>query len=71
MKNAREMADRGAAIIIENDELTGRTMFETVVPLMRDESRRREIGEKAREMYNPECLDIIFNEIMDFISKGK
>jgi UDP-N-acetylglucosamine--N-acetylmuramyl-(pentapeptide) pyrophosphoryl-undecaprenol N-acetylglucosamine transferase len=69
LKNARNMEGHMASAVIEDRELNGETLFQQVIPLMKDENLRKQMGEKAKEMYNPRCLDIIYADIFKFIEK--
>ena len=71
LKNARSLADQGAAIIIEDHKLSGRSLFNVIIPLMKDPERRNEMGKKAKQMFNPDCTDIIYTEITKLIEKNK
>lgn len=72
LKNAHMMRDRGASLVIEDYQLTGKSLFDAVIPLMKDEAKRRYMGAKAIEMHKPECLDQIYAEIMNVLEeKGK
>jgi len=62
-KNAKAMSDAGAAVLIEDKELNGRTLFNVVTPLLKDPVRRNDMAAKAKGMFRPDCLDVICSEI--------
>lgn len=71
LKNAHTMTDQGASVIIEDDKLTGQTFYDAVVPLLKNEAKRQYMGAKAKEMYNPDCLNMIYDEIMKVLEERK
>lgn len=48
--NARVLVERGAALCVQDHELTGEKLFTEIEALMRDERRLEETGRRAREM---------------------
>jgi UDP-N-acetylglucosamine--N-acetylmuramyl-(pentapeptide) pyrophosphoryl-undecaprenol N-acetylglucosamine transferase len=54
-QNAAYLADRGAAIILENDNLSGSTLLSTVSGLMRDEPRLNALRGSAARLARPDA----------------
>lgn len=48
--NARVLAERGAAMVLQDIELTGEKLYQEITGLMRDEERLEETGRRAREL---------------------
>lgn len=46
-RNARALADRGAAVLIEEKDLTAQKLYDTVRELLQDESRLAEMRQAA------------------------
>jgi UDP-N-acetylglucosamine--N-acetylmuramyl-(pentapeptide) pyrophosphoryl-undecaprenol N-acetylglucosamine transferase len=53
LKNARAMERAGAAVVIEDRELTGRRLFEEIRRLVQDPVRLAEMGVAARARARP------------------
>jgi len=61
--NAMVLADHGAAVVIEEKDLTGEVLCRTVDELTRDPARLRELGGNARKLAVPDANDRICAEI--------
>ncbi len=48
--NARELERRGAAIVLQQETSSGEDIFGKLTALLQDEERRRELGERVREL---------------------
>ncbi len=53
--NARELADRDAAVMIEEGDLTAEVLAETVNALMKDDMRRETLGRNAALLGRPDA----------------
>ncbi len=62
--NAMALARRGAAIVLEEKELSGQKLCEIVGELLCTPGRLREIGSRAKEMAVSDASGRIYNEIM-------
>jgi UDP-N-acetylglucosamine--N-acetylmuramyl-(pentapeptide) pyrophosphoryl-undecaprenol N-acetylglucosamine transferase len=54
--NARAFANRGAALVISDRDLTPEVLWERVSALLADPARRADMGERAREVFPPDAL---------------
>ncbi|MBR3894922.1 MAG: UDP-N-acetylglucosamine--N-acetylmuramyl-(pentapeptide) pyrophosphoryl-undecaprenol N-acetylglucosamine transferase [Clostridia bacterium] len=68
-RNAKELADAGAALLVEESALRENALTETVEALLGDESRQREMEQKVRAFANPDANRIIWNDILNLIKK--
>ena len=62
--NAKAVADRGGAILIEEKDADPEMIRARVRELMNDPSKLKEMGERAREQAPVMTTDIIYNEIL-------
>lgn len=62
-KNAKVLADAGAAVIIEEKEFDGSIVTNTVADLINDDARRAEMAENMATFYDKETGKKIFSEI--------
>ena len=67
--NAMVLVEHGAAAVIEEKELSGRLLCETVEALSRDPSKLRELGENARKLAVLDANDRICSEIYAMAAK--
>ena len=66
--NALELSDHGAAVLLEEKELTAAVLADTIRDLMKDEGRRQRMRQAALEMAKPDaCRDTAawLEEIID------
>ena len=56
-KNARSLANAGAAEMITEESLSGTTLFGTIDQLMTDEKQRQLMAEAAMKMGVPDAAD--------------
>jgi UDP-N-acetylglucosamine--N-acetylmuramyl-(pentapeptide) pyrophosphoryl-undecaprenol N-acetylglucosamine transferase len=57
--NARALAEAGAAVLIEEEELTGRTLWAALTRLVEDDRARTGMAERARARGRPEAARTI------------
>jgi len=62
--NARVLVDAGAAILVPDRELPGRSLLAEAVGLLRDSGRRERMGNAARAMGKPDAADRIAAEVI-------
>lgn len=63
-ENAYAYAERGAAVVIEVDNLTPSLLLNEIQKLMQDPERRRKMGEAARAFSRPDAAEAIAKEII-------
>lgn len=63
--NARTLADKNAAIIIEDKDLTGETLIETVSRLYNDRKTLLDMENNAKNMKKSNASDAIMKEIIE------
>ena len=56
LKNAQAMVDAGAAIKLDNEQITGPEMIEALQSLLVDRTRLRQMGIKAQALHRPDSL---------------
>lgn len=66
-KNAKALSDRGAAILIEESELTPEKLFNLVKDLLTDTERRRAMSEAAHAMAVYDAHERIYGIIADIV----
>lgn len=62
--NGKVLEDIGAAILIEEKDLTAETIVAAFDKLYSDKSLAQSMAKKAREAHNPDCIDIIYSNLM-------
>ena len=65
--NGKVLEDIGAAILIEEKNLTEKTIVEAFEKLYQNPQLVKQMGEKAKLAHNPDCIDIIYNNIMELL----
>jgi UDP-N-acetylglucosamine--N-acetylmuramyl-(pentapeptide) pyrophosphoryl-undecaprenol N-acetylglucosamine transferase len=63
--NARWMADGGAAVVIEDAELTAGRLSGAIAELLANEDRLREMGIAARRLARPDAAERIAREVLE------
>ena len=61
--NGKALVDKNAAVMIEEKDLSGEVLNETVNSLINDDERLNEISANALKLGNPEVLNDIINEV--------
>jgi len=69
-KNAKVLADKNAAVVIEEKELTRERLYREIDRLIKNDADREEMGEKAGDFSNPNANKMIYDEIVRLISIG-
>jgi len=69
-KNARLLAERGAAVYHEEKDLTAEVLLGEIRGLLEDETRRADMGRKAKAIGRPEAAKEIAEEIFRIAKKG-
>lgn len=68
-KNAKVFSDAGAALLIEDKNLTADTLAEAVKKLLSDADCREETERKVRAFATPDANDRIYSEIIKLVQK--
>ena len=63
--NGKVLSDMDAAIFIEEKNLDADSITEAFEKLYQNPNLIKEMGEKAKQAYNPRCVDIIYDNLMD------
>ncbi len=61
--NAKVLSDMGAAILIEEKDLTETAITSAFDSLYENKATTAEMGKKAKAAYRADCLDIIYNNL--------
>ena len=61
--NAKTYSDAGAAVLIEEKDLTGEYLFEELEKLMSDPYKIQSMEIAARSLAKPDSLSLIYDEI--------
>ena len=67
-KNGKVFSDKGAAILLEESELTERSLTDAVKYLKREVAQRKRMASKLSTLHNPNCLNLICQEIEEVTS---
>ncbi|AEJ60842.1 UDP-N-acetylglucosamine--N-acetylmuramyl- (pentapeptide) pyrophosphoryl-undecaprenol N-acetylglucosamine transferase [Spirochaeta thermophila DSM 6578] len=70
VRNARRLAERGAAVVLEGGEAVPARLVQVVEGLMRDEGRRRALEERIRELARPDAAEAIARVLEGFLSES-
>ena len=57
--NSRELAEAGGAIVIDDDQLSGRKLADMLEPIVNDDERRKAMAEAARSVGRPGAADAV------------
>ena len=68
--NAMVLAEHGAAVVIEEKDLTGERLCQTIEELIADPARLEELGKKAASLARLDANERISREILELISQG-
>ncbi len=65
--NALELEKAGAAVVVEEKDLTGEKLIELVDKLTSRPETLAEMGQKARSLARPDSLDLIWNRLCQLV----
>ena len=65
--NALELQKAGAAVVIEEKNLTGEGLIETVQQLLSQPGKLAEMGTNAKTLGNPHSLDLITEQLLELV----
>ena len=68
-ENARAMVENGAAVTLEDSELSGEYLARVIVELYRDRERRLAMGKKSREMARPRAREEVVTQCMELVRR--
>lgn len=68
-KNAQSLEKKGAAVIIQEEELSKDTIFKMVHSLMRDKDKRKSMAEEARTLGVPDAADRLISVIKETVTE--
>ncbi len=69
--NALELEKAGAAVVIEEKDLTGEKLIDTVKGLLAQPQRLAEMGRCARSLSQPDSLDTITARLLQLVHSGR
>ena len=61
--NGKVLSDIDAAILIEEKDLNEKTIVESFEKLYQNPQLIKEMGQRAKQAYNPRCVDIIYENL--------
>ena len=62
-EGGKVLADMGAAVLIEEKDLTDRAIVSAFESMYSDTTKTKQMGELARGAYQQDCLDIIYKNL--------
>ncbi len=68
--NALSLERRGAALILENEALTGKTLVEKVIPLLRDDKRLNKMAAASAGLGRPRAAEEMADSILRLANGG-
>jgi UDP-N-acetylglucosamine--N-acetylmuramyl-(pentapeptide) pyrophosphoryl-undecaprenol N-acetylglucosamine transferase len=69
-RNAQALVRQGAAVMIEQGELTGDRLAGAIGALAEDAERRRRMGEAARRLARPDAAKVIVDKVLELARQG-
>ena len=66
-KNAKVLADRGAAQLVEEKDCSGEKLYETALALLGETQKRREMSRAMRELATPRAAEDIYKALMQLL----
>ncbi|MGN0985014.1 MAG: undecaprenyldiphospho-muramoylpentapeptide beta-N-acetylglucosaminyltransferase [Candidatus Enterenecus sp.] len=66
-KNAKVLADRGGAVLIEEKDCSGALLYETAMELLSDGVRRAAMGRALKELAAPHAAEDIYGELIKIL----
>ena len=68
-KNARVLADQGAAVLLREADCVEDTLYDQVALLMRERNRREKMSRALTEMAVPDAGEKIYETLMEIVKK--
>lgn len=69
-KNAKVLADRGGAVLLEEKACTGEQLYRTALELLADGSRRSAMGKALKELSAPHAAQDIYQALRSIMKQG-
>lgn len=69
--NAKSFSERGAAILIKDDELTGKKLYDELISLVYSAGRLSEMSRNAKSLALPNATEDISNIVIKLATDGK
>lgn len=66
-KNAKVLADRGAAELLEEKNCSGQSLYNTAVSLLANADKRREMSRAMKELATPRAAEDIYKALMELL----
>ncbi|BAU27490.1 UDP-N-acetylglucosamine-N-acetylmuramylpentapeptide N-acetylglucosamine transferase [Aneurinibacillus soli] len=70
-KNGRWLEEQGAACVILESELSGKTLMESIDSILKDESRARTMSVASRSLGQPDAAVLVYNELKAIMKAPK
>ncbi len=67
-KNARALAERGAGVLLPDDQLSAAALREVLDPLVADPVKRRAMEDAARALGHPQAADEVAQVVLDHVA---
>ena len=67
--NAMVLQNAGAAVVLEEKDLTGEALVKLVQELTASSARLEELGENARRIAAPNAVEVIADEVLGLVKK--
>jgi len=71
LKNAQEFENKNAGILLEEKDLSGEKLIETVKNLLEDKEKLRELEKNIKKTGNTKAAEKLVEVILGFLDKGK
>ena len=68
-ENAKRLADKNAAILIEEKDLTKDSLINAVAMLIDDRGKRLTLAQNIKEFANPNSKKLIYNDLLNIINE--
>ena len=66
-KNAKLLADAGAAVVMRESEVNGKLLLDTVSDLISNPNKRKRMEESVKKFAMPDSVDRIADEVMKLL----
>ena len=66
-KNAKVLADRGAAELLEEKNCSGQSLYDTAVSLLANADKRRAMSRAMKELATPRAAEDIYKALMELL----
>jgi UDP-N-acetylglucosamine--N-acetylmuramyl-(pentapeptide) pyrophosphoryl-undecaprenol N-acetylglucosamine transferase len=66
-KNAKVLADRGGALLLEEKDISGKKLYDAAVELLADGSRRSAMSKGLKELATPHAAEDIYRSLLTIL----